>query len=218
MSSFGRLLLVNIIVIIVLIGGGALGYYYYDQSTNYVKTDNAKIDGQQIAIAPPASGKLTDWSGNQGQTFSSGDTIGQVTTVGPKGNTIQEPITMPKNGTIALNNAVQDTFVAAGMPLAYAYDYDHLYVTANIKETNIDNISVGQNVDIYVDAYPGTTLDGKVKQIGLATNSTFSLLPTSNQSGNYTKETQVIPVQISITSSKGVKLRPGMNVTVRVHV
>lgn len=217
MSSFGRLLLTNIIVIIVLIGGGALGYYYYNQSTNYVKTDNAMIDGQQIPIAPPSNGKLTEWNGTMGQSFSAGDTIGQVTTQDAKGNSVQVAITMPKNGTIAQDNGVKNSFVAAGMPLAYAYDYNSLYVTANIKETAINNISVGQKVDIYVDAFNGTTLSGVVQKIGLATNSTFSLLPSTNQSGNYTKVTQVIPVRISIDSSKGVQLRPGMNATVRIH-
>lgn len=217
MSSFGRLLLTNIIVIVILIGGGALGYYYYNQGANYVKTDNAQIDGQQISIAPPSNGKLTEWNGTLGQTFSAGDTVGQITTQDAKGNSVQMPITMPKNGTIALDNAVKNSFVAAGMPLAYAYDYNHLYVTANIKETEIDNISVGQKVDIYVDAFSGTTLSGVVHKIGLATNSTFSLLPSSNQAGNFTKVTQLIPVQISIDSSKGVQLRPGMNVTIRIH-
>lgn len=217
MSNFGRLLLTNIIVIVVLIGGGALGYYYYDQSTNYVKTDNAKIDGQQISVAPPAAGKLTSWNGMEGQSFSSGDTVGQITTQDATGNQVTVPIKMPKNGTIALNNAVTDTYVAAGMPLAYAYDYNNLYITANIKETDIDNISTGQAVDIYIDAYPGTTLSGRVKEIGLATNSTFSLLSTTNQSGNFTKVVQVIPIKITIDSSKGVQLRPGMNVTVKIH-
>lgn len=217
MSSFGRLLLTNIIVIIILVGGGALGYYFYDQSSNYVKTDDAIIDGQQIAIAPPATGKLTTWNGTQGQSFSTGDTIGDVSTTGPTGKTVLVPITMPHSGTIAQNSAVQDTFVAAGSPVAYAYDYSNLYVTANVKETTINNVHTGQKVDIYVDAYPGTTFTGYIKKLGLATANTFSLLPTNNQTGNYTKVTQVIPVQISIDSSKGYQLRPGMNVTVRIH-
>lgn len=215
--NFGRLIITNIIVVIILIGGGALGFYYYNQSANYVKTDNAKIDGQQISIAPATGGKLTTWNGKLGDTFQAGEIVGDVTTTDSKGSSIQVPITMPKNGTVALSNAVNDTYVGAGSPLAYAYDYNQIYVTANIKETDIDNIAVGKKVDIYVDAYKGTTLTGRVEKIGLATNSTFSLLSTSNQSGNYTKVVQLIPVQISIDSSKGVQLRPGMNVTIRIH-
>lgn len=97
------------------------------------------------------------------------------------------------------------------------YDLNNLWVTANIDETKIDEIATGQDVDIYVDAFPNTTLKGKVQQIGLATAGTFSLLPSSNSTGNYTKVTQVVPVKVSIDDNKGVAIVPGMNVTVRIH-
>ena len=94
---------------------------------------------------------------------------------------------------------------------------NNLYVTANIDETNINEVAVGQNVDIYVDAFPNQTLKGTVQQIGLATAGTFSLLPSSNTTGNYTKVTQVVPVKISIDDNTGTAIVPGMNVTVRIH-
>lgn len=218
MGNFGRLLIINIIVIIVLIGGGALGYYYYNQSANYVTTDNAKIDGQAIPVAPPTAGKLTDWNAKAGQTYSSGDTLGKVQTMGKDGKPQEMPITMPKDGTIVQNNGVLDTFVGAGMPIATAYNLDKLYITANIKETNINSIKKGQKVDISIDAYPNADLTGHIDQVGLATQSTFSLMPSQNSTGNYTKVTQVIPVRISIDNYKGTDLMPGMNVTVRIHI
>jgi len=57
----------------------------------------------------------------------------------------------------------------------------------------------------------------KLQSIGLATAGTFSLLPSDNASGNYTKEVQVIPVKVSIENYGGLDLVPGMNVTVRIH-
>ena len=84
--------------------------------------------------------------------------------------------------------------------LAISYDLSNLWLTANIEETNIDDVEIGQNVDVYVDAFPNTSLKRKVEEIGLATAGTFSLLPTNTASGNYTKEVQVIPVRISIES------------------
>lgn len=112
-------------------------------------------------------------------------------------------------------SGVKNTVVAAGSPLAISYDLTKLWVTANIEETKIDDVEIGQDVDIYVDAFPNTTIKGKVEEIGLATAGTFSLLPSNNASGNYTKEVQVIPVKISIDSN--LDLVPGMNVTVRIH-
>jgi multidrug resistance efflux pump len=212
-----RLVLLNIIILIVLVGGGFAAFSYYNQTANYLSTDNAQISGQQVTIAAPANGKLMDWKGNTGDQFSKDDTIGTIQTTGPDGKPAQVGVTIPTSGTVVQSSAVQDSFVAAGTPLAQVYDLNKLWVTANIEETKIDEIAVGQDVDIYVDAFPNSTLKGKVQQIGLATSGTFSLLPNTNSTSNYTKVTQVIPVKVSIDDNKGVALVPGLNVTVRIH-
>jgi multidrug resistance efflux pump len=219
MKGFQKMLVLNIIVLLVLVAGGFLGYYYYDQSVNYIKTDNAMIDGQMITIAAPASGKLTEWKGNVGKTLDSGEKVGTILAAPASGSSAptKVAVTFPQKATIVKENAVKDTFVAAGTPLAQAYNMDKLWVTANVDETDIDDVQVGQDVDIYVDAYPNEVLKGKVEQIGLTTAGTFSLLPNNNANGNYTKVTQVIPVKISINGYKGMALKPGMNVSVRIH-
>ncbi|GIN85399.1 multidrug resistance protein A [Heyndrickxia sporothermodurans] len=209
-----RMILINVILLIILVGGGFTGYYFYNRSVTYLTTDNAQVAGQQVNIASPANGKLVDWNAKTGDTFRKNETIATVQTIGDKGP-VDMDIKAPANGTIVQSNAVKNTIVAAGSPLAITYDLTNLWVTANIEETHIDEVQVGQDVDVYVDAYPNTTLKGKVQEIGLATAGTFSLLPSNNASGNYTKETQVIPVKISIDSTRD--LVPGMNVTVRIH-
>ncbi|WP_436664188.1 HlyD family secretion protein [Alicyclobacillus acidoterrestris] len=208
-----RMLIVQIVVIVVVLIAGFVGYYYYNQSTSYLKTNDAQVTGQQIVIAAPASGKLTSWNGTVGTQFNAGDTVGTIAVPGARGTTA---ITDPQNSTIVQNMAVNNEFVSAGTPLAYAYDLNNLWITANIKETQINDVKVGQTVDVYVDAYPGTTYTGVVKQVGLATASTFSLLPTGSSDAKYTKVTQVIPVQIQVQSGTG-RLVPGMNASVRIH-
>jgi multidrug resistance efflux pump len=209
-----RVVLINTIVILLLLIGIAVGAYYYVQSVNYVSTDNARIDGQQITITAPASGQLTGWNGEVGKVYTSGETVGTITST-PGGSHIA--LTFPTNGTIVQQTAVQGSFVAPGTPLARAFDMNNLWVTANIDETALNDIKIGQDVDVYVDAYPGTVLTGKVSKIGLTTAATFSLLPQSNTTANYTKVTQVIPVTITLDSYKGVSLAPGMSTTVRIH-
>ncbi|PLS05434.1 HlyD family efflux transporter periplasmic adaptor subunit [Neobacillus cucumis] len=215
--STRRLLLVNIIILIILVGGGFAGYAYYNKTVNYLTTDNAQIAGQQVSIAAPANGKLTGWNGKVGDRFSKDDTIGTILTTGTDGQPTEMKVTLPTDGTVVQSSAVQNSFVAAGTPLAQVYDLNNLWVTANIDETKIDEIAVGQDVDIFVDAFPNSTLKGKVQQLGLATAGTFSLLPSSNNTANYTKVTQVVPVKVSIDDNKGVGIVPGMNVTVRIH-
>jgi len=208
-----RMILINVVIILVIIIAGFVGYYFYNQSTLYLTTDNAQIAGQEIPVAAPAAGKLVSWDGTVGTTFSSGDTVGKLQ-IAP-GRDVN--IVMPASGTVVNNDAVDNEIVGAGTPLAYAYDMKSLWVTANIKETQINKVKVGQAVDVYVDAFKGTTITGTVSQIGLATASTFSLLPSSNDNANFTKVTQVIPVKISLQGYQGIGLAPGMSVSVRIH-
>ena len=92
-------------------------------------------------------------------------------------------------------------------------------MTAYVSEGAIDNIKVGQDVDISVDAYNGTNFTGKVQQIVPAAASTFSLLPTQdNASGNFTKVGQRIPVVISLDGNGGKTLAPGMSATTNIHL
>ncbi|UTH14261.1 HlyD family efflux transporter periplasmic adaptor subunit [Macrococcus equipercicus] len=212
-----KILLINILTLVILAIAGIAAFHFYDEATNYVKTDNAKIDGTQISIASPVAGKLTSFKKQAGDKVSQDSVIGSVEGMGQDGKPAKMDITMPQDGTIVKTQATENGFVGAGIPVAYAYNMDDLYVTANIKETDLDGIQEGQDVDVYVDGYKDTTLDGEVDKIGLATASSFSVLPSSNGNANYTKVTQVVPVKIKLSKEKSLDVIPGMNVTVRIH-
>lgn len=106
--------------------------------------------------------------------------------------------------------------VAAGQTLVQMVDLNKLYIEANIEETEIKDVSVGQEVDIKIDAEEGTKIKGTVKKIGKATNSVFSLLPQQTASGDYTKVVQRIPVVIEMESYPDTVV-PGMNATILIH-
>lgn len=212
-----KIVLINILTLLILAIAGIAAFHFYNEATNYVKTDNAKIDGTQMTIASPIAGKLTTFSKEAGDKVSKDDTVGEVTGMGADGKPSKTKITMPQDGTLVKTTATENGFVDAGTPLAYAYNMNDLFVTANIKETEIDGVKKGQDVDVYVDGYKDTTLDGEVEQVGLATASSFSLLPSSNGNANYTKVTQVVPVKIKLSKDKSLDILPGMNVTVRIH-
>ena len=216
-----KLVIINIVSLLVLVGGGFAAFYFYNQSANYIKTDYAKIDGHKYAVVSSTPGLLTKWNGKVGTHFAKGDAIGEVAVSAP---TKKDPahmettqVTAPNSVTVVANNAVKDTPVAAGTPLAYAYDLDNLYITANIEETKIDDIELGKKVDLTVDSFKDVKFEGKVIEIGKAAASEFSLLPQGNSNANYTKVTQVIPVKISLEDAKGYDILPGMSVSVRIH-
>jgi len=108
-------------------------------------------------------------------------------------------------------------YVSPGQRLAVIHDPSQIWIEANVKETEIRKLKMGQPVSVLVDAYPDETFTGKVAVIGNATTSQFALLPTPNPSGNFTKITQRLPVRIAI-DQHGKKLRPGMMVEVNIDI
>lgn len=108
-------------------------------------------------------------------------------------------IVSPFDGIISKKSVEVGQYMQAGSPLCSAVDFTHLYVSANFKETQIEHMKPGQEVDLKVDAFPKAKLKGKLESFGGATGAKFSLLPPDNASGNFVKITQRVPVKIAIT-------------------
>ncbi|PSB69801.1 transporter [Bacillus sp. LNXM12-2] len=205
----GRLLLTNIIGLIVILAIIAGGAYYYYESTNFVKTDEAKVTGDMYQITAPAAGQIKGWDINEGDEVQKDSAVAKV-----EGET-KTNIKSVADGTLVKKEVQNNQQVQPGTVLGETIDLSKLYITANIKETDIKSIEKGDKVDIVVDGDPDTTFEGTVEQIGYATNSTFNMLPATNSSGNYTKVTQKVAVKISIKNPSD-KVLPGMNASVKI--
>jgi membrane fusion protein (multidrug efflux system) len=94
-----------------------------------------------------------------------------------------------------------------------------LWVTANMKETQLKNVRVGDRVEFTVDAYPGRHFTGHVESLSPATGARFALLPPDNATGNFTKVVQRLPVRIAVDNpaNPAAPLRPGMSVDVTIE-
>jgi multidrug resistance efflux pump len=207
-----------VILILALIAGSGFAVSYFLNARNYVSTDNAQIDGQQILITAPATGNLLNWSATDGTVVNPNQIVGRVEIQDGFAQP-QMPIHAPGAGTIAVDNTVPGEYVTAGTQLAVAYNLNDIYVTARVDETDINSVHLGQVVDISVDAYPHTPLTGRVREVNAGSAAVFSLFPQNNNSsgGNFQKVTEVIPVKIGIDNVDNLDLVPGMNVTVHIH-
>jgi len=116
---------------------------------------------------------------------------------------------------------LQGDVVQPGQPVFTVYDGSQIWVTANLEETNLGALKLGDDVGISVDSYPDRIFGGKVFQFGGSTAAQFSLIPPNNASGNFTKVTQRVPIKISVeertpgAASRAVLL-PGMSVEIRI--
>jgi membrane fusion protein (multidrug efflux system) len=106
-------------------------------------------------------------------------------------------------------------YVAAGQRVLMMHDQKDIWVKANIKETDVQHVATGDQVEIVVDAYSDETRTGTVVRIGGAVRSQFALLPNPNPSGNFTKTTQRIELKIELHDYDD-RLKPGMMVEVKI--
>lgn len=95
---------------------------------------------------------------------------------------------------------------------------ERMWVVANMKETQMEFVRIGQPATFTVDALGGARLSGRVEEISPATGSEFAVLPADNATGNFVKIAQRIPVKIAIDADQPLKARlhPGMSVEVRI--
>ena len=75
---------------------------------------------------------------------------------------------------------------------------DYVWVDANFKETQLDDIRIGQPVELRVDAYPKRKFKARVAGFSPGTGLSQSLLPPQNATGNYIKVTQRLPVRLEL--------------------
>jgi membrane fusion protein (multidrug efflux system) len=126
----------------------------------------------------------------------------------------------PSNGLVSRRSVEVGQVVQAGQPVMALTALDEVWVVANFKETQLDEMRTGQPAVVSVDAYDGRTYQGHVDSIAGATGATFSLLPPDNASGNFVKVVQRVPVKILLDTqqNQAAPLRPGMSVTATVYL
>jgi len=132
-------------------------------------------------------------------------------------NLVYTKIVAPVSGVVTQRSAEVGARITTGQQLMMIVEIDHLWVTANFKETQLARMHPGQKVRIHVDALK-EDFDGTVESMPAATGSITSVLPPENATGNYVKVVQRLPVRIRFNGNQKDlnKLRPGMSVEPKV--
>jgi membrane fusion protein (multidrug efflux system) len=128
-------------------------------------------------------------------------------------------ITAPVSGVIARRSVEAGALVQVGQGLMAIVPDSAVWVTANLKETQLRKVKIGDPVIFTVDAYPGTDFHGRVESLSPATGARFALLPPDNATGNFTKVVQRVPVRVQVLDrpDPARPLRPGMSVQVDIE-
>ncbi len=124
----------------------------------------------------------------------------------------------PMNGTVTKKDVVVGQILSPGRVALSIVSSDDIWVLANFKETQINEMRVGQCVNVHVDAYPDKHFKGHVQSLSPSTGATFSLVPQDTATGNFTKIVQRVPVKIVLDAESKASglLRAGLQVTATV--
>nr|WP_235510294.1 efflux RND transporter periplasmic adaptor subunit [Burkholderia sp. lig30] len=112
---------------------------------------------------------------------------------------VRTQILAPVSGTVTKRSAQVGERISPGSSLMSVVPLDALWVTANFKESQLEDLRIGQPVELTADAYGGdVTYHGKIVGVDAGTGSAFALLPPQNATGNWIKVTQRVPVRITL--------------------
>lgn len=124
-------------------------------------------------------------------------------------------ITAPYDGWVGKRTLQPGQLVKEGQSLLSIVSKEK-WITANFKETQLQHLTVGQEVQVKADAVSDKTFTGTIASLSPASGARFSLLPPDNATGNFVKIEQRIPVRIQLKDNDKQTdfLRAGMNITV----
>jgi membrane fusion protein, multidrug efflux system len=126
-------------------------------------------------------------------------------------------IAAPVAGTVVNMRLQVGEQVKAATPVFALVSDRRPWVEANLKETTLTHVRVGQQVSVVLDIYPDVTWTAEVESISPATGAEFAILPPQNASGNWVKVVQRLPVRVRLLPFPGEPpLRAGVTATVAI--
>ena len=212
----GKPFLIGVAALTICVLVGAFVYFSYERS-NFVKTNNASVQHNMVTIGFKISGEIMEIRVKQGDYIRKGDVIMVVNPSSADSSQIDNSYVRSTIDGIVLKTAgAPGQPVVAGQTAVYiAYDTG-VFIMSNIDEKHVNRIKIGQDVEITIDQFGRKKFYGKVIEIGSATLSAFSVVPSAS-SGTFVKTTQHVPVKIQFLEQYD-NLLVGANATVRIRL
>ena len=208
-TSMKSKIIIALILTIVLAAGTVTGIHFVSRSMNYFTTDNARVTTDLFAITPPIPGTLERFNIVEGMNVEENDILGWVEN--------SPAMRSPVNGLVIHTNAVQEQSVSPHEPVAIIADTDGIHVQANVSETDISQLRVGQAAIVTIDTFGNRQFNGYISEIGRITQAELTGATLFfNTGGTFTRVRHLIPIKINITDDVELESLIGVNARVRI--
>ncbi len=206
--------------------GGAVTQADVDTARSGSLAAQANRDAAQAAIAAAhaAVGSAeANQAASRAQAAAAGANVGVAEAARSDAARLlaQATVVAPAAGRIGNKHIEPGNRVLAGQALLALVEPD-TWIIANFKETQLAHMNPGQQVELKIDALPGTDIHGTLESLSPASGAQFALLPPDNSTGNFNKVVQRVPVKILLDDASraavGDRLRVGLSVEVGVRV
>jgi len=206
-----------------LTASGAVGKEEFQHATAQLAAAQSSVAAAQSAVLA-AQEQLA-----ASQTQTDGTTVEQHPGVQRAAARVREAylavqraqLVAPLDGHVAKRGVQVGQRVQAGAPLMTIVPLSDLWVDANFKESQLQNLRIGQKAELVADVY-GTqvTYHGTIAGLGAGTGAAFALLPAQNATGNWIKVVQRVPVRIALDPKEVAEhaLRVGLSMEVKVDI
>ena len=212
----GKLLLKAIAGVTICVLVVVFGYFTYEKS-NFVKTNNASVRYNTVTVTSKMGGDIVDVKVKQGDYINKGDVLMELNPANADSSQIDNSyIRSTIDGIVLKTSGTPGQAITAGQTIAYIANDTEMFIVSNLDEKVINKIKIGQDVDITIDQFGRQKFYGKVIEVGSATLSEFSIVPSAG-SGTFIKTTQYVPVKIQFVNHYDALLA-GANATVKIHL
>jgi membrane fusion protein (multidrug efflux system) len=206
-----------------LLASGAVGKEEFNHVSSQLSAAKSGVAGAQSALVAAQEQLASN------QTLTSGASLEQHPNVLRAAARLRETslalkraeLLSPVDGFVAKRSVQLGQRVQAGTPLMSVIALGQVWVEANFKESQLQNLRLGQPVELFADVYGKKVIfHGTIDGLGAGTGSAFSLLPAQNATGNWIKVVQRVPVRITLDLKELQEhpLRVGLSMDAKVDI
>jgi membrane fusion protein (multidrug efflux system) len=206
-----------------LLASGAVGKEEFNHVSAQLTAARSSVAAAQSAVLA-AREQLTS-----NQTLTDGVSVEQHPNVQRAAARVREAflalkrvdLQSPVDGFVAKRSVQLGQRVQAGSPLMSVISLSQVWVEANFKESQLQNLRIGQPVLLVADVYgKKVPYHGTIEGLGAGTGSAFALLPAQNATGNWIKVVQRVPVRVTLDAKELAEhpLRVGLSMDAKVDI